>query len=77
MSEKKKKKETGIHSIPGWMCPECRTIYAPYIHKCECRTKNRYRIIDFLFNPKSFRNNKEIFIEDVKPNMGDWRSPEY
>ena len=76
MSEKKKK-GSGIHSIPGWMCPECRTVYAPYVHKCECKAKYRYRIIEFLFSPTSFRKNKQILIEDVKPNKGDWQFPEY
>ena len=23
-------------SIEGWKCPECKTIYAPHVDKCEC-----------------------------------------
>lgn len=27
-----------LKTVPlGWKCPECETVYAPWVQKCECR----------------------------------------
>lgn len=46
----------------GWQCPECKTVYAPHVDKCECAKDSVEPVQEFSFEEISKRTSGTITI---------------
>ena len=51
-----------MSEIPGWICPRCRTVYAPWVDRCTC-TQNPFlwgmNIMNWMLPIRTLKNFME------------------